>query len=422
MSASGTLRTPSIELMRSAEIEDLVEHLAAGLDRALSLEDLDGGLLAYSRDQPLADSVRVNFLLSKRVPADVSAWQLQHGISTAVRPIAVPANAALGMLGRVCVPLMVRGFRVGYLWAMQGSHDESPEEILRELPAVRGELDRLAETLLDTNTAESAQRREREALFLAACHAETPAIEEIAGWPQIHATGPWHLATLMPRPDEHAAGHEATPDPEAGVLLQRISALHATVGIDAARFSAGTETHAVVLLRDSPGKVAHIEMLHRYRAELARRGGTPERPDLMGFSEVFTDLRRVPDAYIQSRKAVQAAAVDARLGTIADFRQIGVYQFLAASSRNLSPVESVYFAELRDFDANHELLPMLELLYDTDGSVQDVAAALHLHRSSIYNRLAKIRTLIGADPLGGQVRLELHLAMKADRWSRRPRI
>jgi len=54
--------------------------------------------------------------------------------------------------------------------------------------------------------------------------------------------------------------------------------------------------------------------------------------------------------------------------------------------------------------------------------VQEVAAELHLHRSSIYNRLAKIRSLIGADPLAGQVRLELHLAMKAHRWSGRPRI
>src|SRR5665647_1910072 len=104
--------------MHSADIEQLVETLATSLDRALSLEDLDGALLAYSRDQPLADRVRVNFLLSKKVPADVSAWQLQHGIATAVRPVVVPANAALGMLGRVCVPLMVRGFRVGYLWAM----------------------------------------------------------------------------------------------------------------------------------------------------------------------------------------------------------------------------------------------------------------------------------------------------------------
>src|SRR5665647_15806 len=407
--------------MHSADIEQLVETLATSLDRALSLEDLDGALLAYSRDQPLADRVRVNFLLSKKVPADVSAWQLQHGIATAVRPVVVPANAALGMLGRVCVPLMVRGFRVGYLWAMQGSSDESPAEILDELPAVRAQLDRLAELLLDTNTAESEHRRQREYLFLAACTGDAAAVEAIAGWPQIHGTGPWHLASLMERPGDGAA-RGAAADPAADVLLQRISALQATVGIDAARFSAGTETHAVVLLRDLPGRLVHTEILERYGAEIAGRSGQPERPGLMGVSEVFQDLRRLPDAYAQSRRAAQAAAVDGWPGAIADYRRIGVYQFLAATSRNLSPGESVYFAELQDFDSNRELLPMLERLYDSGGSVQDVAAELHLHRSSIYNRLAKIRSLIGADPLNGQVRLELHLAMKADRWSRRPRI
>jgi hypothetical protein len=408
--------------MKTEEIEELVEALAASLDRALALEDLDGVLLSYSRDQPLADRVRVNFLLSKKVPADVSAWQLQHGIATAVRPVVVPANDALGMLGRVCVPLMVRGFRVGYLWALQGSTDESPAEILEALPAVRPQLDQLAELLLDTNTAESENRRQREAQFLAACDGDTAAIEAIAGLPQVHATGPWQVATLMERPGEAAVPREGAADPEAGLLLQRISALRATVGIDAARFSAGAETHAVVLLRDSPGKVVHAEILRRYGTEISRRGGHPERPDLMGVSEVFHDLRRLPDAYAQSHTAARAAAVDSRLGHVVDYRRIGIYQFLAAGSRNLSPRDSVYFAELQDFDRTDELLPMLELLYDTSGSVQDVAAELHLHRSSIYNRLAKIRTLIGVDPLGGQVRLELHLAMKAYRWSRRPRI
>jgi len=69
-----------------------------------------------------------------------------------------------------------------------------------------------------------------------------------------------------------------------------------------------------------------------------------------------------------------------------------------------------------------ELLPVLELLYDNDGSVQDVAEKLHLHRSSIYNRLGRIRQLLGVDPLKGMVRLELHAALKARRWAARPRI
>jgi DNA-binding PucR family transcriptional regulator len=51
-----------------------------------------------------------------------------------------------------------------------------------------------------------------------------------------------------------------------------------------------------------------------------------------------------------------------------------------------------------------------------------VAAKLHLHRSSIYNRLGRIRQLLGVDPLKGLPRLELHAALKMRRWSARPRI
>ena len=104
------------------------------------------------------------------------------------------------------------------------------------------------------------------------------------------------------------------------------------------------------------------------------------------------------------------------------YRSIGVYQFLAGGGWQASSPRSVYFEELEDYDRNNELLPVLELLFDKNGSVQDVAGQLHLHRSSVYNRLSRVRSVIGADPLSGPVRLELHLALKARRWSRRPRI
>src|SRR6478609_1937233 len=72
--------------MQQQDVEQLVEQVAQRLGRGLSLEDLDGLLLAYSSNQSHADRVRVNFLLSKRVPVDVIAWQLSHGIATSVRP------------------------------------------------------------------------------------------------------------------------------------------------------------------------------------------------------------------------------------------------------------------------------------------------------------------------------------------------
>ncbi|MDH6237713.1 helix-turn-helix domain-containing protein [Cryobacterium sp. CG_9.6] len=401
--------------MKAADIDQAVAIIAAKLGRALSLEDLDGLLLAYSAHQATADRVRTNFLLSKVVPPDVSSWQLSHGIASSVKPVAIPANADLGMLGRVCVPLLARGFRVGYLWVLQLDDERSPDAILQELRVIRPEMDVLAEMLLSRTSADSDGRRVREAQFLAACLGDREALVAVGGWPGVHGRGPWRLATLLER-------GESPADPVESSLLQRLSALHATLGINTVLFSAGTETHAVLLLQDAIDGIDEAEILRRFGLEVSRRGGQPASPALLGLSEPFADLRRLPGAYAQARSAVQAAWVDAQLGALVSFRTIGVYQFLAVDGRDVSSGESTLFSELRELDRNGELLPVLELLYDTDGSVAEVAAQLHLHRTSIYNRLGRIRSLIGVDPLGGKARLELHLALKAERWAGRPRL
>ncbi|MEA3552288.1 PucR family transcriptional regulator [Pseudarthrobacter sp. C1] len=406
--------------MQQQGVEQLVEQVAQKLGRGLSLEDLDGVLLAYSSNQSHADRVRVNFLLSKKVPADVSAWQLSHGIATAVRPVVVPANQDLGMLGRVCVPLMVRGFRVGYLWVQQDSADENPTAILTQLPAVNHELETLSGLLLDSNTAESEFRRGREREFLAACAGEPNAVAAIAGWKEIQGRGPWQVVTVL-----DADGWSGGSDPIASTLIHRSAALQATIGVDAALFSAGTDTHSVVLFRELSGRANHAQVLVHYQLELAKRSGRPVQRIILGISEGFGRPRELAAAYRQSKLAAQAAAVDPQLGELVDCRSTGVYQLLASAGGGASAwadSASVYFRMLEDQDRNGELLPVLEFLYDNDGSVQDVATKLHLHRSSIYNRLGRIRQLLGVDPLKGMPRLELHAALKMRRWAGRPRI
>jgi hypothetical protein len=415
--------------MRNEEIEDLVERLAVELGRGLSLEDLDGVLLAYSANQAQADRVRVNFLLSKRVPADVSAWQLSHGIAAAVRPVVVPANTELGMLGRVCVPLLVRGFRVGYLWVQQDAQEQSATAILAQLPQVRNSLDLLATLLLDSNTAESSQRRAREQQFLAAADGDRHAIEVVSEWPEIRQRGPWQAATVYAAPGadldklDHRGvkpDHRAAGDPLAAVLVHRSAGLQATVGMDDALFSAGLGSHAVMLFRATQGRTAHAAVLKRYEGELAKRTGVPASRVVMGIGEPFGSLRALPAAYRESRIAAQAAAVDPVLGTILDVRGAGVYEVLAGGQTD--PEDSVYFRLIRARGDSGELFPVLELLYDNDGAVAGIADRLHLHRSTVYNRIARVRGIIGADPLAGRVRLELHLALKAARWAARPRI
>ncbi|GAB3533393.1 hypothetical protein GCM10027403_07250 [Arthrobacter tecti] len=402
--------------MQTTEVEREVERIATRLGRGLSLEDLDGVLLAYSSHQSSADRVRVNFLLSKKVPADVSAWQLRHGIATAVRPVAVPANDELGMLGRVCVPLLVRGFRVGYLWVQQDVDEDSAQHILSQLPGVRDGMDRLAALLLEGNTAGSEHRSRREAVFLATLDRDGPATEDLAGWPELSGTAPWHLTVLLD-PARPTGG-----DVQAATLAHSTAALQATVGAEPVAFSAGTPSHAILLFRHESGRAEQAAIRRRYAERLATVTGNPADRLISGTSEPFAAPDGLAGAYEQARWAAQASAVDAQLGDAVDYRSIGVFQFLAGGGWQRSTARSVYFAEIEDHDRNHELLPVLELLYDKNGSVQEVAEQLHLHRSSVYNRLARVRSIIGADPLSGQVRLELHLALKTRRWSRRPRI
>jgi len=403
--------------VQNQQIEDLVESLAQTLGRGLSLEDPDGVLLAYSSHQTSADRVRVNFLLSKKVPADVSEWQLRHGIAQAVRAVAVPANEDLGMLGRVCVPLLVRGFRVGYLWVQQQSSEDPAPGILAALPAVRPMIDRLAELLLETDTASSERRTQREATFLAACHGVASAVEDLRGWRELGGHGPWRVALVHELSPSGAGGE----DPHEAALLQRTIALQATVGVGPVLFSAGASTHSVLLCDAGVNRNALQHVVDRCRVEVAKRAGRPAGRFVLGLSEPAADPRELADAFRQAQYAAQAAAVDPQLGGVSAFADTGVYQFLGAVGWQAPAHGSVRFAELCEADRLDELLPVLELLYDKNGSVQDVALQLHLHRSSVYNRLTRIRSIIGADPLAGMVRLELHLALKARRWRSRPR-
>ncbi|WP_235779771.1 PucR family transcriptional regulator [Sinomonas notoginsengisoli] len=393
-------------------VEDLVEAAAAKLGRGLSVEDLDGLLIAYSSNQSQADPVRVNFLLSKRLPADVQAWQLSHGIATAVRPVTVPANPELGMYGRVCVPLLVRGFRVGYLWVQQGADEASSADVLAALPGIQLELELIGQLLLESNTAESDHRRRREAEFLAAASGDKSALAAISGWREVHGHAPWQIVVLL---DPEGV----TPqDPQAAVVATSSAAMQATAGIDPALFTAGTETHAVVLFAATTARASHAAVLTHYERELAKRSGRPAGRVLVGISQPFSTLRELGEAYAQARTAAQAAAVDPELGELVDVRSVGAYQLMGALAAEPS---SVFFSLLTAEDRNDELLPVLEMLYDSDGAVQTVADRLHVHRSTVYHRLARVRNIIRAEPLSGRVRQEIHLALKARRWAGRPR-
>lgn len=137
--------------MEGGGIQSELDELAAVLGRSVSLDAPDGTLLGYSTQGADVDPVRVQAILSRRVPDAVLAYQRGHGIDTATGPVRLPANAGLGMSARTCVPVHDRRRVVALLWILD---DDGPLDsraaqacatrlaaLLRPTPAP--ELDRL---------------------------------------------------------------------------------------------------------------------------------------------------------------------------------------------------------------------------------------------------------------------------------------
>ncbi|HEY7859263.1 MAG TPA: helix-turn-helix domain-containing protein [Candidatus Nanopelagicales bacterium] len=66
----------------------------------------------------------------------------------------------------------------------------------------------------------------------------------------------------------------------------------------------------------------------------------------------------------------------------------------------------------------HDLLDTARAVLDHGGDVTTAATALHVHRTTLYYRLDRIKDLIGVDLRTGQERTELHLALWLDSYRR----
>lgn len=153
-------------------MQSLLDELSGVLGRAVSVDDLAGRVVAHSAQTDgvdLFDDARIRAILTRRVPPDVAVWQERHGIATAVGPVHVPENRAVGVSPRVCFPLLHHELRVGYLWVIEGIRGLTDADVAvvgDYLPALAEHLAPEVEPWEALLTGDSHQRaRARQALL-----------------------------------------------------------------------------------------------------------------------------------------------------------------------------------------------------------------------------------------------------------------
>ncbi|MCX5612031.1 MULTISPECIES: CdaR family transcriptional regulator [unclassified Streptomyces] len=390
------------------DYQDLVDEISALLGAPATLENRDFRLIAFgahdSDDDAAMDPVRTRSILTRQSTAAVRSWFEGFGIARATGPVHIPAAPEAGVFrGRICLPVRCRGIVQGYVWLL----DQDPGPGPAELAAAMEVAQRIGVLLDEEAKAGADLSRE----FLAVLTAGR-------GWQQDMAVAALRVALGPAAEGLHAAVCVAPWSGEAPASVPGAAAV-CVVPRPGHEGGAGGGLALAVLLRLrstdalAPALTAVARLLPR-SAGTGGTAGTAGTPGAVtaGVAEPVRVLSELPAAWAQAVAAARAAAAQPRFGPVARWSAIGPYRLLAALAAD--PVDDPATRALLG-PAHRELARTAEVFLDCAGQAGRAAAALGIHRQTLYYRLARVEQLTGLDLDEGEDRLLLHMALKAAR-------
>jgi hypothetical protein len=383
----------------AVELQDLVDDLADALGRPVALEDRRWRLLAFSAHTELEDRVRQASILARAAPPDVVAWLDTLGLEQAGETVDTPANPAIGMGPRSCAPVRHDGVLLGFLWVIPGP------------------------VALD-----AAQRA---TLVATAREAATTLWAARAGRGEAHARIAALLGALLDDPDAavraRAAGELAARQGWLRGGAAAGFAIALTEGADAAEIAerARRRWHADDLVWRVRGEVAtvvaHLGGGHDAAALARALVDAGAATTQAAASSPFSDLAVAHDALGGAAAALIAVQHIPALGPSAAHDDLGSWPAVArlwdASGRPGLPPPLPALLGAR---SGVELAVALEATLDAAGDVAAAARQLHVHRATLYRRLARAEELTGLALERGDDRLHVHLALRMWRLAGSP--
>ncbi|URM89511.1 helix-turn-helix domain-containing protein [Streptomyces sp. MRC013] len=393
------------------DYQELVDEVSALLGAPATLENRDFGLIAFGahdgEDPSAMDPVRTRSILTRKSTPAVRAWFEGFGIARATGPVRIPAAPEAGVYrDRLCLPVRHRGVVLGYVWLLDTPPGPAPErlaaamEVTDRIGALLAGEERAGTDLSrELRAALTAEREWRYDLALAALRSALGpdadglhALVCVAPWPEggdppvrtvpgaaALCTAPWPAAY------GRAAGGAPTPGggPAGdGQVLGVLVRLRSAGALSPALTAAARLCDAA-----GPGAAAGVAAPRRGLAELAA-------------------------AWTEAASAARAALAEPRLGPVTPWASVGPYRLLTALPPDAARDPAV--RPLLD-RAHAELARTAEVFLDHAGQAGRTAAALGVHRQTLYYRLSRVEQLTGLDLDDGGERLLLHMALKAHR-------
>jgi len=390
--------------MPNAEVQAIVDDLAERLQRSVVVDDPQLSLLYSSPHYGDEDPVRIEAMLKRRASSKALGHVLAQGVVTWTRPGVIPRNDELGLHARVCVPVRWQGYLVALVMVMDSDGSvttaETGEIVLaaeRLAPLLVDELqvgdDAAEQTVLDLVSHDGSLRRRALAeLASSGTSRDDDAVTAIRlsvrgdadGTSSAHITVSLRSALKLPKPTGTRFQMGGVEGQEAVVILGGPRPL----APEAAR------THARRML-------ARVDDLSSGRFKAVAGIG----PSLAGLDRAHETAEL---ASLATRAAEIGLADDA-----ATWQDLGPYgPMLRIPPNQLGrlalPAE---VQRLLEVDRDGHLVETLRAFLDSAGSAPAAAAALQVHRTTLYYRLSRVEELLGIDLSDGRTRLSLHLGI-----------
>ncbi|WP_228990007.1 CdaR family transcriptional regulator [Streptomyces sp. DH8] len=378
------------------DYQELVDEISVLLGAPATLENRDFGLVAFgahdSDDDTAMDPVRTRSILTRRSTPAVRAWFEGFGITRATGPVRIPAAPEAGVFrDRVCLPVRHRGVVLGYVWLL----DTVPGPTEERLAAAMEVAARIGALLSDEARAGADLSREFGAVLTAGPgrqhDAAVAALGEALGR---DAEGLHTVVCVTPWADD-------TPS------VRTVASAAALAAVPGAGAAGPPSLAALVRLRSSDRLDPALSAGDRLRSDAGPAATAGIAAPRRGLDELTASWR-------EARAAARAARAEPRLGPVARWSSIGPYRLLTSLPDTGGGAGDPAAAPLL-LPVHRELAHTAEVFLDHAGQAGRTAAALGVHRQTLYYRLSRIQQITGLDLNDGEDRLLLHMALKRAR-------
>lgn len=394
---------------RFDSLEAVADAISEELQGAVTIEDANHRLLAYSSHDPQADPARLATIIGRRVPEPVirSLWQagVMQRLMASDEPIRVEGIQEVGLGERLAVAIRKSGELLGYVWVAESGKPFGEHGRRRLAQGAQAAKIKLLQAQTSSRGEEMEQREFLWQLLNGYFRSDAAAKERGRS-----------LGLLLP-----ACYRIVVLSFESDITDERyrhIRYMIATTHRPRIVLHAVRQSELVLLAEQESDEQRDDEGSLLFREQMSARFGFA--PCLRGRSAVYADYAMTDRSYREALTVLRLkSALPQETRGTDDYDRLGYLRYLPAiaEEKRHRPESTDGLGRLKRYDRENKarLVETLEAYLGANGNPKAASASLHIHANTLQYRLKRIAEIGRIDLHNMDHVVSLYLEIKLDK-------